>query len=73
MKLVTRGAQDLYQNKVIEEFYYSLRDGITIDESFTRAVVLARGISYGGYCLGFEYNFDRCIEALTVVYDHMKI
>lgn len=69
MKVVTRGVQDLYQNKVIDEFYSSINRGLTIDEAFTRAVILARGISYGGSCIGFEYNYDRCVKALTVVYD----
>jgi hypothetical protein len=33
---------------------------------------MARGISYGGSCLGFEYDFDKCIKALDIVYDSYK-
>ena len=46
--------------------------GLSIDNSYVEAVVMARGISYGGSCLGFEYDFDKCIKALDIVYNSHK-
>lgn len=72
MKVVTRDVQDLYERKVVEEFRWALRKGLSIDNSYVEAIVMARGISYGGSCLGFEYDFDKCIKSLDIVYNSHK-
>lgn len=72
MKVVTRDVQDLYERKVVEEFRWALSKGLSIDNSYVEAVVMARGISYGGSCLGFEYNFDKCIKELDIDYNSYK-
>lgn len=68
MKFVTREVQDLYQSKVVEEFRWELSKGLSIDNSYVEAVVMERGISYGGSCLGF----DKCIKALDIAYNSYK-
>lgn len=50
----------------------ALNKGLSIDNSYVDAIVMAHGISYGGSCLGFEYDFDKCIKALDIVYDSYK-
>lgn len=72
MKFVTRDVQDLYERKVVEEFRWALSKGLSIDNSYVEVIVMARGISYGGSCLGFEYDFDKCIKALDNVYDRIN-
>lgn len=72
MKVVTGDVQELYQRKVADEFRWALSKGLSIDNAYVEAVVMARGISYGGSCLGFEYDFDKCIKSLDIVYDSYK-
>lgn len=72
MKVVTRDVQDLYERKVVEEFRWALSKELSIDNSYVEAVVMARGISYGGSCLGFEYDFYKCIKELDIVYNSYK-
>lgn len=72
MKVVTRDVQDLYERKVVEEFRWALSKGLSIDNSYVESIVMARGIAYGGACLGFEYDFDKCIKALKIVYKTYK-
>lgn len=50
----------------------ALSKGLSIDKAYVEAVVMARGISYGGSCLGFEYDFDKCIKSLDIVYNSHK-
>ena len=54
MKVVTGDAQELYQRKVADEFRWALSKGLSIDKAYVEAVVMARGISYGGSCLGLN-------------------
>ena len=72
MKVVTRDVQDLYERKVVEEFIWALSKGLSSDDSYVEAIVMARCISYGGSCLSFEYDFDKCIKALDIIYDSYK-
>lgn len=72
MKVVTGDVQELYQRKVADEFRWALSKGLSIDNAYVEAVVMARGISYGGSCLGFEYDFDKCIKSLDIVYNSHK-
>ena len=72
MKVVTGVVQELYQRKVADEFRWALSKGLSIDNAYVEAVVMARGISYGGSCLGFEYDFDKCIKSLDIVYNSHK-
>ena len=72
MKVVTGDVQDLYQRKVADEFRWALSKGSSIDNAYVEAVVMARGISYGGSCLGFEYDFEKCIKSLDIVYNSHK-
>lgn len=65
MKKVKESVQELYQKKVVAEFYMSLKEGSTIEEAFNNASILARGISNGGTYLGYEYNYVKCIEFLS--------
>lgn len=51
MKVVTRDVQDLYERKVVEEFRWALRKGLSIDNSYVEGIVMARGISYGVHVL----------------------
>lgn len=48
MKVVTGVVQELYQRKVADEFRWALSKGLSIDKAYVEAVVMARGISYGG-------------------------
>lgn len=68
MKVVTGDVQELYQRKVADEFRWALSKGLSIDKAYVEAVVMARGISYGGSCLGF----DKCIKSLDIVYNSHK-
>lgn len=52
MKKVKQSVQELYQEKVVTEFYMSLKEGSAIEEAFNNASILARGISNGGTYLG---------------------
>lgn len=72
MKVVTGDVQELYQRKVADEFRWTLSKGLSIDKAYVEAVVMARGISYGGSCLGFEQDFDKCIKSLDIVYNSHK-
>ena len=72
MKIVTGDVQELYQRKVSDEFRWSLSKGLSIDNVYVEAVVMVRGIAYGGSCLGFEYDFDKCLKSLDNVYDSQK-
>lgn len=72
MKVVTGVVQELYQRKVADEFRWALSKVLSIDKAYVEAVVMARGISYGGSCLGFEYDFDKCIKSLDIVYNSHK-
>ena len=68
MKVVTGVVQELYQRKVADEFRWALSKGLSIDKAYVEAVVMA----YGGSCLGFEYDFDKCIKSLDIVYNSHK-
>lgn len=72
MKVVTGDVQELYQRKVADEFRWALSKGLSIDNAYVEAVVMARGISYGVSCLGFEYDFDKCIKSLDIDYNSHK-
>ena len=72
MKVVTGVVQELYQRKVADEFRCALSKGLSIDKAYVEAVVMARGISYGGSCLSIEYDFDKCIKSLDIVYNSHK-
>ena len=62
MKVVTGDVQELYQRKVADEFRWALSKGLSIDKAYVEAVVMARGISYGGSCLGFEYDLINVLN-----------
>ena len=42
MKKVKESVQELYQDKVVREFYISLKAGSSIEEAFNEATILAR-------------------------------
>lgn len=39
-----------------------VEQGLSIDKAYVEAVVMARGISYGGSCLGFEYDLINVLN-----------
>ena len=69
MKNVKESVQELYQDKVVREFYDSIKEGSNADEAYNDAVIFARGISDGGAYVGFNYDFVKCISVLSSVYE----
>lgn len=73
MTAVSSEVQEVYENRVLNEFYTNLGALCDCDKAFHDSVLYARGVHDGGALVGYRYDFDKAVKKLCTVYEYRKL